>query len=117
MQWDREKFRKMFPNLYREIREGGVTMKVSYRKDLKDPWRGYEPSPEDFVARANNPEKAEEVIDYLERTGRISKEKAAEMRKRLRQKGLEDFGEKRMPGYYFRRASSKTARDDGGVKE
>lgn len=106
MQWDRERFKKMFPNLYREIQEGSMRISVSYRKNHEDPWRGYEPSPEDFIARANSLKEAEEVIDYLERTKKISREKAEELREKLHREGLAGFGEKRTPGYYFRKAGS-----------
>ncbi len=112
MQWDKERFKKMFPNLYREIYERDTTTtNTNYRRG-EDPWRGYEPSPEDFIARANTPEEAEEVIEYLERTSRISREKAEELRSKLRQKGLEGFGERRTPGYYFRKIASKSTKDE-----
>ncbi|GAY26576.1 hypothetical protein ATG_17800 [Desulfurococcaceae archaeon AG1] len=112
MQWDKERFRRMFPNLYREISESDtkISISINYRRG-EDPWRGYEPSPEDFIARASTPEEAEEVIEYLERTGRISREKAEELRNKLRQKGLEGFGERRTPGYYFRKIASKSTKD------
>lgn len=112
MQWDRERFKRIFPNLYKEIQEGGVRISASYRKGYEDPWRGYEPSPEDFIARASSLKEAEEVIEYLERTGKISGEKADELRKKLHQEGLEGFGERRTPGYYFRKATNSTGEEE-----
>ncbi len=114
MQWDRERFRRMFPNLYREIQGGGIGISSASRNRYNDPWKGYEPSPEDFIARANSVEEAEEVIKYLERTGRISGEKAEELRRKLRREGLEGFGERRTPGYYFRRAASVNSEEEIG---
>jgi hypothetical protein len=102
MEWDKERFRKMFPSLYKEIKDGVMEVKL---KDLyRDPWRNYLPSPEDFIARARNQKEAEEIIDYLERIGEISREKASELREKLMKGGIEAFGERRTPGYYFRKA-------------
>jgi len=110
IEWDRERFRRMFPNLYREI-EGEV--KSIRLKDLStDPWRGYQPSPEDFIARARSVEEAEEAISYLERVGEITRERAEELRDKLRREGLGAFGERRTPGFYFRKA--KELRGEAG---
>jgi len=112
MEWDREKFRKMFPNLYREIE--GEVKSIWLRELQRDPWRGYQPSPEDFIARAGSVEEAMEAIDYLEMVGEITGEKAEELREKIRREGLEGFGEKRMPGFYFRKAEElKKERGDG----
>lgn len=105
MEWDREKFKRMFPNLYKEIE--GEIHSVRIKDLYRDPWRGYQPSPEDFIARAKDQREAEEVIDYLERVGEITKEKASELREKLRKEGIQAFGEKRTPGYYFRKAEEK----------
>lgn len=119
MQWDRERFKKMFPNLYREMQGGGIKIGIASRRSHDDPWKGYEPSPEDFIARASSVEEAEEVIRYLERTGRISGEKVEELRRKLQREGLEGFGERRSPGYYFRKAASMNREEEiseGGEK-
>lgn len=116
MQWDREKFRGMFPNLYREIQREGIKISSTFRKSHDDPWRGYEPSPEDFIARANSIEEAEEVIRYLEKAGKISSDRAEELRRKLQQEGLGGFGERRTPGYYFKKAASIVGKEEKGER-
>jgi len=56
--WEKRKFRRMFPNLYREI-EGDVI-----------------PTVLDHLERCRSIEEAYEIIDYFERRGEITKEYA-----------------------------------------
>jgi len=63
------------------------------------------PGPVDYIRRARTTEEAEEVITYLEQKGEISREEAEALRKQLREKGLESFGRRKTPGYYFRYAA------------
>jgi len=48
--------------------------------------------------------QAREIIDYLERKGRITPEYAEKLRRQLKEKGLRSFGPKKEPGYYFKEA-------------
>jgi len=106
VQIDIEKFRKLFPNLAREILDGegkGIRFHI-IRPRKPDPWRGYMPTVYDFIRRAKTIEEALEVVDYMERRGEITKEEAEKIRKQLKEKGLESFGPRREPGYYFKEA-------------
>uniref|UniRef100_A0A7C4W2H6 DUF2095 domain-containing protein n=1 Tax=Geoglobus ahangari TaxID=113653 RepID=A0A7C4W2H6_9EURY len=58
MEWEKWKFRRMFPNLFREI-EGDVI-----------------PTVLDHLERCRNFEEAYEIIDYFEKRGEITKEYA-----------------------------------------
>lgn len=109
MEWDKEKFKRMFPNLYREIEEGKYNINI--KKLQQDPWRDYQPSPEDFIARARNEMEAMEIINYLERIGEISAEKARELRDKLAKNGIDSFGERRTPGFYFRKAEERIRKE------
>ncbi len=98
IEYDIEKFKKLFPHLAKELLEGAPRLG-------RDPLRGFMPGAVDFIRRARTVEEAEEVIDYLEKKGEISKEEAEALRKQLREKGLESFGRRKTPGYYFRYAA------------
>ncbi len=56
MEWEKKRFRKMFPNIYGEL-EGDIF-----------------PSVIDHLERCESTEQAEEVIDYFVRTGEITEE-------------------------------------------
>ncbi len=98
IEYDVEKFKKLFPNLAKELLEGTS-------RPGRDPLRGFMPGPVDFIRRARTVEEAEEVINYLEWKGEINRKEAEALRKQLHEKGLESFGRRKTPGYYFRYAA------------
>lgn len=115
MEIDREQFRKMFPNLAREIE--GEKNKVTISSVRMDPeegeratskrFDGYNPDVIDFLRRCDDEQQAEEIIAYMERRGEISQQYAASLRKQLKDKGVRSFGPKKEDAYYLRQASSK----------
>jgi len=58
MEWEKKRFRKMFPNIYREI-EGDIL-----------------PSVLDHLERCRSVEEAHEIIDYFLKKGEITEEHA-----------------------------------------
>ena len=66
MIWDKEVFKKMFPNLYHEL-EGRVL-----------------PTVLDHLEICQNEKEALEVIDFFERIGEITKEYANFLRKNIK---------------------------------
>jgi len=115
MEVDKEKFRKAFPHLAEEIEKGvqkisisAVRWEVAVGEEIastgtrRDPWAGYMPDAVAFIRRCDTEEQALEIIDYLERKGRITPEYADKLRRQLKEKGLRSFGPKKEPGYYFR---------------
>ncbi|MFX0116160.1 MAG: DUF2095 family protein [Candidatus Hodarchaeota archaeon] len=80
------------------------------RSKVPDPLNRYSPSVEDFLARADTDEEALAVIDYLQRRGEISLEKARGFQAIIRQKGIRALGPKRTPGYYDRFAREERTR-------
>lgn len=56
--WEKRKFRKMFPNLFREIEDDII------------------PTVLDHLERCRNIEEAYEIIDYFEKRGEITREYA-----------------------------------------
>ncbi len=96
MRISKEEFKKLFPNIAKELEENnGITLKV-------DKSRGYNPTVIDFIKRCEKDEEALEIIDFLEKRKEISEEYAESLRKRIKEKGVRSFGKKREPGYYFR---------------
>ncbi len=57
MEWEKKRFRKMFPNIFRELEGGDIF-----------------PSILDHLERCRDLKEAEEVIDYFVRIGEITKE-------------------------------------------
>jgi len=112
MEINKEQFKRMFPNLAREMsdEESKVTIN-SVRSDIEagektasKSFRGYDPDAIDFLRRCDNEEQAKEIIDYLERRKEISKEYAAQLRRQLKEKGVRSFGSKKEDGYYLKQA-------------
>jgi len=112
MDIDKEKFRKMFPHLAKELeaKEHKVAI-TSVRSDLQTgeeacsrKFAGYMPDVIDFLRRCDNGQQAEEIIDYLERKGEITRDYAKRLRKQLKEKGVRSFGAKKEDDYYLKQA-------------
>ncbi|MEM3616381.1 MAG: DUF2095 family protein [Candidatus Bathyarchaeia archaeon] len=112
MELDKETFKRLFPNLAREMEFDESKVAVSsVRTDTKSGERAvsrnfvhYDPDVIDFLRRCDTAEQAEEIIAYMERRGEIGEEYAAKLRKQLKEKGVRSFGPKKEENYYLRRA-------------
>ncbi|MEM3703774.1 MAG: DUF2095 family protein [Candidatus Bathyarchaeia archaeon] len=110
MEFDKETFKKLFPNLAREIESGENKVAVnSVRTDIKSGEKAaarrfthYDPDVIDFLRRCDTEEQAEEIIGYMERRGEISKGYAKKLRKQLKEKGVRSFGPKKEENYYLK---------------
>jgi len=110
---DKEQFKKMFPNLAREIineEDQKVTI-TAVRSDIETgekassgKFRGYNPDVIDFLRRCDTDEQAIEIIDYLEKRKEISEKYASHLRRQLEEKGIRSFGSKKEDGYYLKQA-------------
>ncbi len=65
--WDAEKFRRMFPNLYYELQGSRL------------------PTVLDHLERCSNEEEALEIIEFFERKGEITKEYASFLKRNIKQ--------------------------------
>jgi hypothetical protein len=110
MQVDKGPFKKMFPHLAEEMRQG--KSKVGVNSVRSDPATGervtaskcfddYSPTVIDFLCRCDTAKQAEEIIDYLEKRGEIDIEYAHKLKTQLKKKGVRSFGAKREEGYYL----------------
>ena len=108
MEIDEKSFKKMFPNLSKELELGGSKVAVSsVRTDsdaaeeaLSDKFRHYNPTVVDFIRRCDTEVQAEAVIAYLEKRGELTNEYADKLRKQLKNEGVRSFGSKKEENYY-----------------
>lgn len=109
---DRKRFRELFPHLLDEIENGGSKIKLDdYRLNFKNEdrlsgrkWAGYNPDVKDFLRRCKTRSEAEEIISFMEDSGEITTENAAQLRRQLRDEGLKSFGERKKPEFYHRKS-------------
>ncbi|MCX8170567.1 MAG: DUF2095 domain-containing protein [Candidatus Bathyarchaeota archaeon] len=115
MNIDKEQFRKMFPNLAKEMEGEKAKIVVSSvrldpqegEKAFSKRFDGYNPDVIDFLRRCDNEKQAEEIIAYLEKREEITHEYASALRKQLKKKGVRSFGPKKEEAYYLRQAGYK----------
>ena len=105
---DWERFRKLYPHLAEEIEKGALKIPIDHfrvRLEHEDrltarKWAGYNPDVVDFIRRCDTEEQADEIIDYMEIQGEITREKAEELRRQLKSEGLRSFGDKKESDFY-----------------
>lgn len=109
MELDEKTFKKLFPNLYREIVEkkmsfsiDGVRTSIEEGETESKKSRDvpFMPTPIDYLRRCESDEEALEVIDYLEKRKEITSEEAEKLRKQIKVHGVRSFGSKKEWGYY-----------------
>ena len=102
---EKERFRKRFPNLAKEIDEGTGMADLDFEVEAPKPARrfaSYDPDVIDFIRRCSTEAQVCEIIEYMLKRREITSEEAEALNKQLRQKGLRSFGKKKQPGYYER---------------
>ncbi|SRR3990170_5250000 len=113
MEFEKKRFKQMFPNLACEIETSENRVAISsVRSDVSagesrasasvKRFDNYMPDVIDFIRRCDNEKQAEEIIDYLEKRGEISGEYGVRLRKQLKSKGIRSFGSKKEDDYYSR---------------
>ena len=116
METNRDKLKKTFPNLTRElslnpqkvsIQSVRSNAEVAEKKISRARARSlihYDPDVIDFLRRCDNNQQAEEIISFLEKRGEITNAYARKLRHQLRKNGLRSFGPKKEEGYYLQTA-------------
>ena len=110
METDKKSFKKMFPNLSKELElEDSKVAINSVRTDpeaaenaMADKFRHYNPTVVDFIRRCDKETEAEAIIAYLEKRGELTAEYAEALRQQLKKKGVRSFGAKKEENYYFK---------------
>ena len=108
LEFDLEEFRRRYPNLARELERGIgvkrlselVEQQQSQEEVREDEGPPSNPTAIDYLRRCRSVQEALEVLDYLERTGEISRGERQELEERLLSEGLESFGPRKSFGYY-----------------
>ena len=119
---NKKSFKKLFPNLYREIEEldeckvpinavradpeaaekaAEGEEEILEPTELPDKFRHFNPSAIDFIRRCDTEKQAEEIVNYLQNKGEISAEYAQELKDKLKCQGVRSFGPKKEENYYF----------------
>jgi len=100
---DREEFKRKYSNLARELEEGVAKVQID-SVQRSDNFRGYTPTPIDYLRRCDTEEQAIQTIEYLEARKEITREYAEELRKQLKEKGVRSFGPKKEEAHYLKQA-------------
>lgn len=107
MEIDEKAFKKLFPNLYKEIMRKRMSVSINAVRTTPEEAekeaareKPSMPTPIDYIRRCDTDEEAIEVIDYLECRGEVSREEAERLRKQVRERGVRSFGKKKEWGYY-----------------
>jgi hypothetical protein len=109
---DRKSFKKMFPNLSKELELGDSKVAISSvrtdsdaaEKASPDKFSHYNPTVVGFIRRCDTQIQAEAIIAYLEKRGELTKEYAEKLRKQLKKEGVRSFGSKKDKNYYLKKA-------------
>ncbi len=117
MEINKERFKKIFPNLANEMNTSEQKLEInSIRSNAEDAEKAakaqknlsnYSPDIIDFLRRCDNEKQAEEIIAYMENRSEITPNYAQRLRQQLRKKGVRSFGPKKEEGYYFQRLGKK----------
>jgi len=110
MRIDKEKIKKLFPNLAAELESNAMSYSInSVRTDVDTGekvstkfFKGYNPDVIDFIRRCDTDQQAEEIIKFLETRGEITVSHANKIRKQLKDKGVRSFGSKKENAYYLK---------------
>ncbi|RLE55539.1 MAG: DUF2095 domain-containing protein [Candidatus Methanomethylicota archaeon] len=100
--------KRYFTSLAEELEKSShLTVKLpaslnKSNKCLKPKFQGYIPTVIDFIRRCDTDEEALEIINFLEKRGKISGSYANALKSLLREGGVRIFGSKKSPGWYFK---------------
>ena len=111
METDKKSFKKMFPNLSKELELGDSKVEISSvrtdtdvaEKAMPDKFHNYNPTVVDFIRRCDTEVQAKAIIAYLEKRGELTKKYAAKLREQLKREGVRSFGPKKEENYYFKK--------------
>jgi len=111
MDLDKEAFKRMFPNIAKEMSSDENKVPVnSVRTDnetgekhvAQAKFVDYSPDVIDFIRRCETDKQAEEIITYMERRCEIGVQYAKKLRRQLKEKGVRSFGPKKEHDFYLK---------------
>ncbi len=109
METDKKSFRKMFPNLSKELEREDTkvainSVRANPTNTEKSEFQNYAPTVVDFIRRCDTDTQAETIISYLEKRGELTKKQTTKLRKQLKNRGVRSFGPKKEEDYYFKQS-------------
>jgi hypothetical protein len=115
MEFDKKRFKQMFPHLADEMHNGESQVSISsVRTDANVGERmatstkrfdNYMPDVIDFLRRCDNEKQAEEIIEYMYNRKEITADHAQRLKNQLKAKGVRSFGPKKQDDYYSREST------------
>lgn len=105
--YNREDIKKKFPHLFNELKKSNQKISINGIKDSNEINELFNPRVEDFIRRCSTQEEAYEILDFLLKRAEISEKEHNNLKKRVKNEGIENFGEKKTWGYYERKYGDK----------
>lgn len=113
METKENRFKKMFPNLAKEMQSNKSRISITSVRSQAEAGENtvskifvhYEPDVIDFLRRCDNRQQAEEIIAYMEKRKEISYGYAQKLRKQLEKEGVRSFGPKKEENYYLKQTT------------
>jgi hypothetical protein len=110
MAFDKESFKRMFPNLAKEMEYDENKVDIdSVRTETNAGEEAaskrfvhYMPDVIDFIRRCETTEQANEIITFMEKRGEIDKPYASRLKRQVKEKGVRSFGPKKEHDYYLK---------------
>ena len=110
MAFDKESFKRTFPNLAKEMERDENKVDIdSVRTEThageeatSNRFVHYIPDVIDFIRRCDMAEQADEIIIYMEKRGEIAKPYVSRLKQQLKEKGVRSFGPKKEQDYYLK---------------
>jgi hypothetical protein len=110
MAFDKESFKRMFPNLAKEMENDENKVGIdSVRTEthageeaVSNRFVHYMPDVIGFIRRCETVKQADEMITYMEKRGEIAKPYASRLRQQLKEKGVRSFGPMKEQDYYLK---------------
>ncbi len=105
--YDREEIKKNLPHLFNELKKSNQKIRINGITDSNEIIERsdeiFNPGVEDFIRRCSSQEEAYDILDYLLKREKISEKEYNTLKKRVKNEGIESFGEKKTWGYYERK--------------
>ncbi len=97
---EKERFKKLVPHLAEELDGNASKVVIEVEGKSSRKWVGFIPDIVDFFRRCDTDEQGEEIIEYLEKKGEITQDRALKLMEQLRDMGIRSFGGRKGEGHY-----------------
>lgn len=109
--YDREDIKKILPHLFNELKKSSQKIRINGITDsneiIEKSDELFNPRAEDFIRRCSTQKEAYDILDFLLKREEISEKEYNTLKKRIKNEGIESFGEEKTWGYYERKYSDR----------